>query len=68
MFGGSIGECIFESNFIESVSCIAGVVFDIIYKFFPLILSYGLRNFDPTKLCKDDHQWPKQGYQNIFGE
>ena len=68
MFGGSIGKCILASNFIEAVSCIVGVMFDIIYRFFPLILSYGLQSFDPEKLCKNDLKWPKQGYPIIFGK
>ena len=68
VFGGSIGKCILASNFIEAVSCIVGVMFDIIYRFFPLILSYGLQSFDPEKLCKNDLKWPKQGYPIIFGK
>ena len=68
VFGGSIGKCIFASNFIGAVYCVAGVVFDIIYRFGPLILSYGLQNLDPAKLCKNDLKWPKQGYPIIFGK
>ena len=68
MFGGNIGKCILASNFIEAVSCIVGVMFDIIYRFFPLILSYGLQSFDPEKLCKNDLKWPKEGYPIIFGK
>ena len=68
VFGGSIGKCIFASDFIAAVSCTVGVVFDIIYRFFPLILSYGLQNLDPAKLCKNDLKWPKQGYPIIFGK
>ena len=65
---GTLGERLSQDISIETVNCIVGLALDIIFRFLPLILSYGLQSFDPSKLCTNNHRWPNYGTQNNMGE
>ena len=65
---GTLGERLTKDISIETVNCIVGLALDIIFRFLPLILSYGLQSFDPSKFCTNNHRWPNYGTQNIMGE
>ena len=65
---GTLGERLSQDISIETVNCIVGLALDIIFRFLPIILSYGLQSFDPSKLCTNNHRWPNYGTQNIMGE
>ena len=65
---GTLGKRLSQDISIETVNCVVGLALDIIFRFLPLILSYGLQSFDPSKLCTNSHRWPNYGTQNNMGE